>query len=77
MRPPTKKEAPRLEANGAIRGHRMTWSFPHVTHSVKQSWQHEALRLAAEYIATCRVIHRQAFERQMGGILEQMRKGAQ
>ena len=39
-------------------------------------WMREAKRLADEFLCTGRVLHREAFERQMGGILVKMR-GAQ
>ena len=39
-------------------------------------WIREAKRLADEFLCTGRVLHREAFERQMGGILVKMR-GAQ
>ena len=37
-------------------------------------WQNEARRLAGEYLTTGRETHRQAFERHMGAILQQMRR---
>ena len=44
--------------------------------SLPHPWMREAARLADEFLTTGRAIHREAFERQMGGILVQMRRPA-
>jgi hypothetical protein len=41
-----------------------------------KAWQREAARLAREYLRTGRPIHRLAFERHMGGMLQRFRKAA-
>jgi hypothetical protein len=69
---PTKKEAPAL--TGAIRGHRVSENIHQHLQRVKSTWQREARRLAGEYLTTGRETHREAFERHMGGILQQMRR---
>jgi hypothetical protein len=44
--------------------------------SLVHPWGREAARLADEFLKTGRSIHREAFERQMGGILVQMRSAS-
>lgn len=67
----TKKEAP--ASTGAVRGHRVSQTIHNHLQRVKSTWQNEARRLAGEYLITGDDRHKGAFERHMGGILQQMR----
>jgi hypothetical protein len=78
MRPPTKKEAPCLEASGAVRAakhqtkNNIIPAMSGVNARMVQGWMRRGQRIAESYLLTKNETHRIAFERHMGGILQRV-----
>jgi hypothetical protein len=74
--PPVKRRAPGQRNPSAVSDVRLANGYLDAKGAQASftAWQREAVRLASEYLRTGREIHRLAFERHVGGMLEHVYK---